>query len=212
MRVLILANGEPPSPTLLRGLAAEHDLLIAVDGAVRFAAQSDITPDIISGDFDSVSLAEARRFFPEAECVATPDQNRADLEKAILLAQSRGATAITLTGATGRRLDHTLGSLVLLLRYGAEVPLSLVEDGTVIRAVSRRWQFPTQPGDTISLISPEGRARVTLLGVQWPLQDERLSVGTQGISNVAVGREVTVEVTGGTILVCHLDKHCVTEV
>ena len=63
MRVLILANGDPPSPDLLRRLAAGHDLFLAVDGAVRFAAQAGVTPHMISGDFDSV---------------ATPEQHRAD--------------------------------------------------------------------------------------------------------------------------------------
>ena len=56
----------------------------------------------------------------------------------------------------------------------------------------------------ISLLSLDGLARVTVAGVRWPLTDFLLPVGTLGISNRAAGEEVTVQVRGGAIFVCHL--------
>ena len=50
MKVLVLANGEPPSAAFIGQLAAEHDLFIAVDGAALKAVRLGTQPDIVSGD------------------------------------------------------------------------------------------------------------------------------------------------------------------
>ena len=55
MKVLILANGEPPSQMLLARLAVEHELFIAVDGAADALLEIGHPPDIILGDMDSIS-------------------------------------------------------------------------------------------------------------------------------------------------------------
>ncbi len=210
MRVLILANGEPPSEALARRLAVEHDLLLATDGAAHRAAGMGIAPDIVCGDFDSVRLEVARVEFPKAAFIPTPDQDQADLEKALHVAREQGATAITIIGAAGGRMDHTLGNFSLLLRYHAEVLLAIVDDLGEVRAISGtddtpgEWQIAATPGDTISLLSFGGTARATILGVQWPLLDYRLPIGTQGISNVAMEEQVTVQARGGALIVCWL--------
>ena len=210
MKVLILANGAPPSRALLHQLLTTHDLLLATDGAVHQAAALGVTPNIVSGDFDSVRWEEAQTAFPEAEFRATPNQDQADLEKALGVAREQGAEAVTVVGAAGGRIDHLLGNFSLLLRYHTELPLSIVDDGSEVRALSGtdeapgEWQIQTQPDDLISVISLDGRARVTLEGVRWPLQDFPLPVGTQGISNRATGEKAIVRVSGGAVLVCHL--------
>jgi thiamine pyrophosphokinase len=210
MRVLILANGEPPSEVLAQRLAAEHELLLATDGAAHRAAGLGLTPDIVCGDFDSVRLDVARGEFPHAEFVATPDQDQADLEKALHVARDRGATAITITGAAGGRIDHTLANFSLLLRYHREIPLVIVDELSEVRAISGTDDTPgectlaTTPGDTLSLISLDGTARATIFGVQWPLNDHLLPIGTLGISNVALEERVIVRTRGGALLICHL--------
>src|SRR5689334_8533574 len=104
MRILILVNGVSPSAALAQELAARHDLLMATDGAAHRAADLGLIPSIVCGDFDSAQLDVARLEFPEAEFLPMPNQERGDLEKALLLARERGATAITITGAGGRRM------------------------------------------------------------------------------------------------------------
>ncbi len=210
MHVLILANGDPPSTRLAQRLARAHDLIMATDGAAHQAAALGLRLDIICGDFDSIRMPDARSAFPDAEFIATPDQEQADLEKAIGLARTRGATTITLLGATGGRIDHTLAAFALLLRYHAEVVLALEDDRSVVRAVSGALEQPgeltltAKIGDTISLISFDGAARVTLVGTRWPLRDELLPVGTRGVSNRAERERVVVRARGGAVLVCHL--------
>ena len=207
MRVLILANGEPPSQSFLVRLAVEHDFFIATDGAALSATQLGVRPNIVSGDFDSLDLSAARAALPNAEFVPTPDQNFTDLEKAFALAQERGGTEITIAGAAGRRIDHTLGNFARLIRWREEwpkLPVTIVDDGSEVRALSGEITLNTELGDVVSLLSLDGRARVSISGVRWPLDDFPLPVGVGGLLNEAVAPEVLVKAEGGLILVCHL--------
>ncbi len=207
MRVFILANGEPPSRAFLARLADEHDLFIAVDGAALKAMRLGTLPDIVSGDFDSLDLGTAREALPDAEFLPTPDQNQTDLEKAFQIARERGASEITIVGAAGGRIDHTLGNFSRLLRWREELPdfpVTVVEDGSEVRAVTGETTLTTESGDAVSLLSYDGKARVSIRGVRWPLENRLLPLGVGGLLNEAVAPEVCITATGGSILVCHL--------
>lgn len=212
MRVLILANGESPSQELAQRLAREHDWILATDGAAHRAAGLELSPQVICGDFDSVVLEVAQKEFPDAEFLPTPDQDFADLEKAIGLVIARGATEITILGALGGRIDFTLSSAALLLRYQREAALRIVDDMMEMRVVGGpehspgELTFPANPGDTVSLLSFGGTARATIAGVRWPLDDFLLPLGTHGVSNVVVAAQVTVQARGGSLLVVHFYK------
>lgn len=207
MKALILANGEPPSQMLLARLASEHALFIAVDGAALKAVRLGTRPDIVSGDFDSLDLDAARLALPDAEFLPTPDQNQTDLEKAFSIARERGASEITIAGASGGRIDHTLGNFSRLLRWREELPdfpIAIVEDGSEVRAVTGEMTLNAEINDVISLLSYDGRAKVSISGVRWPLEDCKLPLGVGGLLNEAVVPEVKIIATGGCILVCHL--------
>ena len=210
MRVLILADGEPPSADLAQEMATAHDLVLATDGAAHRAALLGVTPDIICGDFDSVRREEAEAAFPQAQFIRMHDQDKADLEKALRYALERGATEVTLLGATGGRLDHTLANCALLLRYGAQAALRIVDDLSETWALSGEEETPAErlltapPGATLSLISFDGKARVTLQGTRWPLEEAVLPVGTYGVSNTVDSDRVFIRVRGGALLVCLL--------
>jgi len=207
MKVLLLANGEPPSQMLLARLAAEHDLFIAVDGAALKAVRLGTLPDIVSGDFDSLDLGAAHLALPDAEFLPTPDQYKTDLEKAVNIARDRGASEITIAGAAGGRIDHTLGNFSLLLRWREELPdfpVAVVEDGSEVRAVTGQITLAAELGDVVSLLSYDGKARVSIRGVRWPLEDHLLPLGVWGLLNEAVTPEVKITAAGGSVLVCHL--------
>lgn len=213
MRVLILANGDPPDPAWAQRIAAEHDLVLATDGAVHKAVDLGLKVDIVCGDFDSIRMQVAQSEYPNAHFLPTPDQEQADLEKALSAAQERGATAITILGATGGRLDHTLAAFAILLRHHRELPITLRTPDTTVMALSGTAEMPgecmlpTEPDDTISLLSFDGKASLTLTGVRWPLVEEKLSFATRGVSNRAIADRVDLRVHGGAILLFHLKHH-----
>lgn len=204
MRVMILADGDPPSPALAQRVADEADVCIAADGAAHKAILLGITPDIVCGDFDSARLEEIRVAFPHTEIVPTPDQNAADLEKAINLSCERGATQIALLGATGGRLDHTLTSFSLLRAYADTLPICLLDDHSTVRALTgeQTYTFAAASGETVSLVTFED-AVISIMGVEWPLDHFALSPGTRGVSNIARDTQVVVYAHTGSVYVIH---------
>ncbi len=207
MRVLILANGDPPSPELAQHVAREAHLRIVTDGAAHKAAPLGIVPDVLCGDFDSVDLEAAQRAFPNVTVVPTPDQEFADLEKAILVARERGATSIAILGALGGRMDHTLSSFALVQQYALVLPVRLLDERGVTWAMigKCRQSIAANPGDTISLVTFTS-ATVSIEGVQWPLDHFALRPGTHGVSNIAAQTQVVVTVETGGVFVTHLSS------
>ena len=65
MRVLVVANGEPPSGDLLHRLAARADLVVAADGGAIVALNAGITPDAVVGDLDSVTARPSLSLPPD---------------------------------------------------------------------------------------------------------------------------------------------------
>ncbi len=207
MRTLILANGDAPTSALLNELIESHELFIATDGGANTAMNLGVTPHIVCGDFDSIRMEEAITKFPETAFVSTPDQNMADLEKAIQLARERGATAITIAGASGGRIDHHLANYGLLLKYAhSRGLLSIREEYSEVWGVVDDVEIVTQRGDTISLIAMESVSGVSISGVEWPLEDVSLHIGTQGVSNIAQAESVRVSVRSGRLLLCRMKQ------
>jgi thiamine pyrophosphokinase len=215
-KVLILANGEPPSWQRIHELLENHDLFLATDGAVHKAASLGVYPDLVTGDFDSISMDVASGQFPNAEFVETLDQSHTDLEKAVQVAIDRGATFVTIAGATGGRIDHTLGNLSLLIRFHNQVSITLVDNWSETRVISGtddapgEWVVAANPGDTIALVTFDGQARANLTGVQWPLDNYRVPIGANAVSNKATENLVRFQARGGALMACRLDKSYVS--
>ncbi len=207
MKAVILANGQQPTAQFAKSIIENADVFLAADGAAFYAKALGFVPDIISGDFDSIRVENAREMFPDAEIVPTIDQEFADTEKAIRLLIERGVTEITLIGATGGRMDFTFANIALLLRYGREVDLRCLHDDgaehiTEIRAVKETMcRFEARQGNALSLLAFEDGVRVSIKGVQWTLENAPLPIGTHGISNVVTANAVEVVAHSGTVLI-----------
>lgn len=183
------------------------DLVLAADGGANHLARIGVRPDAVIGDLDSIR-ASVRAWIGEARIVHRPDQETTDLHKALSYAfDERGATSVVVIGATQGRLDHALENLALLARFDARGRVEFRgEEGRVL-AVRGRAEFETSPGQTVSLL-PLGRCeRVTTRGLRWPLDGEPLDLAARtGVSNVALGEHVCLDVEGGVLLV-FLHRH-----
>lgn len=201
-RVLICANGEPPSAASLARLRTAHDLCIATDGAADWLLRMGQAPDRVLGDMDSAS-PDALASLPDGTVEPTPDQEACDLEKAARWCLARGATAITVVGATGHRFDHTLTTVSILLALHQEADLRVVNGGSVTRACSSHMAVFGSPGDRLSLTAMAPARGVSLSGVRWPLRGETLLPGSRGVSNVMTAATAEVTVEHGVVLVTH---------
>lgn len=207
MHVLILANGHPPSESLLVQLREEADLFLATDGAANRLPALGLMPDVVLGDFDSLDPS-LRSLLPHTEFVHAFDQEASDLDKILAYALERGARHVTLCGAGGGRQDHSLTAISLLVKYARHVDLRLVDEKSVIRVADSQGvstiELRGRAGDTISLIVFALVEGVTTEGLQWPLTNETLLPGSRGVSNVLAETRGRVSVRSGWLLVCHL--------
>lgn len=131
---VIVGNGEFPShPFPLHILETVSYVICCDGGADAFVHHTDRVPDWIIGDGDSLSEENRRRF--QSIIRYNPDQETNDLTKSVLFLQERGIHRIVIVAATGKREDHTLGNISLLMEYhrqGLEI-MMLTDYGFLFR-------------------------------------------------------------------------------
>ena len=67
---------------------------------------------------------------------------------------------------------------------------------------NQEFKFETQTGDIVSLIPLGGDATVTTTGLQWELDNDTLQpFASRGVSNIATGDSVTINVTHGSLAI-----------
>ena len=92
-------------------------ILMAADRGLDFFKETGLVPDIVDGDFDSVS-GNGKKYLEslsETEIIKLQsEKDDTDTQSAVNLAIKKGAKSILILGATGGRLDHFLGNLGLL--------------------------------------------------------------------------------------------------
>ena len=91
------------------------DYLIAADGGLDHIKSLGLTPDVIIGDFDSVS--DAREMPEGIEVIRHPvEKDETDSYLAYRLGYERGFREFHIFGGTGGREDHTFANYCLLLK------------------------------------------------------------------------------------------------
>lgn len=203
---LIICNGEPPSRALARRLARAADLVVAADGGANSARRHGIRPDIIVGDMDSVTGATMRHF-SDSLVLQVSRQDNTDLEKALDVVASAGVPAVSVIGATGRRIDFTLGNFSVLWNYTAFMDLRFTGDGWTAGPVGKKRVVRAPKGTTVSLIPFGACDGITLRGLQYPLRNAAMGVGEIGVSNVVRSSPFTVSVKKGKMLMVVLDEN-----
>lgn len=214
MRSLIIGNSPDLKTDGLAEIANNFELIIAADGAAE-RLPPGISPHIVCGDFDSIDLAGTKTRLTESEFRHIPDQELySDIEKAVLIAIERGANDIVIAGLCGGRIDHSFSSLSLLVRYHSEIKLCLLgpDNESNVWMLSPSSAFPqpmritTNAGELISFLPLTPKCQVTLVGVVWPLNNDTVCAGTNGISNRAIGNIVEIQVHAGTGIICKMAR------
>ena len=206
MRALIVLGGDAPGRELLERCMRESDLTIAADRGLCAFSGTELLPDLLIGDMDSVPADVLARYEGRVparrlECIKDDTDGVDALDYAI----GQGAREITLLGALGGRLDHALANVMLLVRASRRgVRAQLLGERVRIARVEGEEIIEDAVGDTLSLL-PLGHARgVTLTGFFYPLFDHTLASDYPlGVSNVITERTARVRVLEGDLILFH---------
>lgn len=187
VEAVILANGEFPSARLPLHLLHTAPMVVCCDGGADAYIARGMVPHVIIGDGDSLSEENRERFSHLIHYVS--DQETNDQTKAVTYLMQKGISRIAIVGATGKREDHTLGNISLLVEYmrmGAEV--RMYTDYGVFIPCSGDRTFFCNPGSQVSIFN-FGARHFRSEGLRYPIYD--FSTWWQGTLNECVENKFT---------------------
>ncbi|MCH1978297.1 thiamine diphosphokinase [Lawsonibacter sp. OA9] len=209
MNTLIISGGNINSDLALDFMEKQKpDYIIAADRGLLFAWKHKIIPDYIVGDFDSVPsdvLQEYRSLNRIPIREYNPVKDATDTQIALEKAISHGSSRIWLLGATGTRLDHTLGNIYSLKpALEAGIPAYILDEYNRISLVSGeiRLKREEQYGKYVSFLPLGEQAEgLTLEGFKYPLKDYTLKNDSGlGVSNEITADEAYVSMETGILI------------
>lgn len=179
---VIVGNGQFPKKEYPLYLLESADYVICCDGALdtylrHFRGRNLRRPDVVVGDMDSLSEKTAERFRDIA--VKIDEQETNDQSKAFhyILEHFPDVDTVHILGATGKREDHTIGNLSLLMEYAREmrrqdcgrtVFVDIVSDWSTAFAITDTCTLDVGEGRSVSIICPDNSLNIKSEGLVWP--------------------------------------------
>lgn len=193
---VVLANGEYPQAAVPSKILSLGKYVVCCDGAANRYIEEGFTPDAIIGDGDSLKEEYKERYAEIVHRISEQDSN--DQTKAIRYLLSQGKRHIAIVGATGKREDHTLGNISLLMEYacmGANVR-SYTDYGVFIPCCGVT-EIEVEAGQQISIFNFTAK-NLKADGLQYPIYC--FTNWWQGTLNSAIADKITIEGDGQYLL------------
>lgn len=189
----------------------EDDYIIAVDGGLSYCGILNVEPDVIIGDFDSMSEGELqaldvlRQEIPDRIITLPCEKDDTDMLAALKHGLGLGYKDFRIYGGTGGRFDHTLANIQCLLYLKNNDASGYLVDGTGMMFVLQNEAVHLNKNleGVLSLFSLDKVAKgVTISNMKYPVENFDISNDFPvGISNEFVGKEAVISVEEGE-LVC----------
>ncbi|MDR0977093.1 MAG: thiamine diphosphokinase [Prevotellaceae bacterium] len=189
---VIVANGDYPTHPLPLSRMAGAACVVCCDGGADPYIAHGRVPDAIVGDGDSLSAGNRRRYAHLIHYV--PDQETNDQTKAVRYLVQQGYRRISIVGATGKREDHTLGNISLLMEYmrmGVEV--CMFTDYGLFIPCRDTHTFASRRGQQVSIFNFTARD-IRADGLAYPLFD--FTTWWQGTLNECTADAFTLHASG----------------
>lgn len=207
-KCIVIGAGDLTMGEILLG---EEDFCIAVDGGLSYCPILNVEPDLIIGDFDSVSdqekeaVALLQQEIPERVICLPTQKDDTDMLAALKYGLELGYRDFRIYAGTGGRLDHTFANIQCLLYLKNHGACGYLVDGTgmILVLQNESVSFRKELEGYLSLFSLGKEAKgVSISGMKYLLKDAVITNDFPiGISNEFVGEESTISVEDGE-LVC----------
>lgn len=212
MHTLIVSGGTIELDFMKEYLSRHSfDCIIAVDGGLNTIARLNMVPSYVVGDFDTVTpeVLDCYRSNPNIKFIQyNPEKDYTDTQIAITKAIEIGSLSITIFGALGTRMDHTLSNVRLLY-----MPLELGIDAVIVNYHNRvrllgvkRKEIELEKSEYryVSVLPfTETVTGLTLEGMKYPLKNYEMLAARDcslGVSNEIVGECATIKLKTGKII------------
>ena len=211
MNILIISGGSVNKKTAASLLSKEkYDMILAADAGLAVCHDLGILPTEVLGDFDSLKNQELLKSCQDQGITIhryDSHKDYTDTDLILRLAAGKKPDSITLLGASGTRLDHTLANIGLLAGMADEgIPCRILDDHNCVEmlkgpATKEYPRDPDRPYLSVLAASPQVTG-ITLKGFAYPLDRGQIrAFEGRGISNEITGEKGIVSVESGYLLV-----------
>ena len=209
MKKTIIVTGGKIGNNFINDLFLEnkYENIIASDKGLEELDKIGVIPNYIIGDFDSINKDILSKYIQNKEVKIiklNPEKDYTDTHMALKLAIELKSTDITIIGAIGSRIDHTLSNIHILKEtLDNNINCSILNENNKISLINGKTILDLDNNyKYISLLplttSVEG---ITLEGFKYPLLNTTLGLGESiGISNEQVEDKAVIYLKKGIII------------
>ena len=179
---VIIGGGDFPKKEYPRELIRQADVIVCCDGNALKAflrnresifKDNERLPDAVVGDMDSMSPSLAKEYSRLFVKVEEQDDNDQTKAYHYVLEHFPEVDTIHFIAATGKREDHTIGNLGLLMEYarqGSEPrpAMDMVSDYSTAFVVTDSCELVLGKDRRISLFTPDNSLTIKSKGLTWP--------------------------------------------
>lgn len=190
---VILGDGDFPVHPVTVEILRHARFLCCCDGAALHAISHGFHPDAIIGDGDSLPNDLKVAYSKILHTVSEQDSN--DLPKATRYCIQKGYKEIAYLGATGKREDHTLGNISLMVYYLTTFPIrpTMVTDYGYFVPCQGHGTFASFPKQQVSIFN-FGSKDIKSDGLRW--DSYAYQQWWQGTLNEAIGNTFSIQADG----------------
>lgn len=189
---------------------SETDYLIAVDGGIMYCQLLQVEPDLIIGDFDSVTgewkdaVLTIKEAAPGKVEVLLPEKDETDMYAALNKGLEAGYRNFRIYGATGGRFEHTFANIQCLLYLKHHDATGYIMDGNgmmlVIENESVSFRPETEGYLSVFALNKEAFG-VSIKGMKYTLDGYTMKNDYPiGISNEFIGQTAEVSIRDGQLV------------
>lgn len=198
-KLIIVLNGElSDSLAKYKKRLRTNNFIIACDGGFENCKKLNIKPDLLLGDFDSINEVQFKNKlkFPK-------EKDKSDFELAIDYGIEKGFKKFEIWGAVGKRLDHTLFNISLLIKIKNEGGNGIIyHPPYIIFIIDKEYNFGKREKGFVSFYPLTNEIKgLTIKGLKYELNEKNIYLGsTETLSNEFIGKEGFINFKEGIIL------------
>lgn len=206
IKTLIVSGGKIED-NILDSLKYGFDYIIASDKGLEILDKYNIIPNYIIGDFDSVDRKILYKYINNKDIIVkklNPEKDYTDTHMALKLAIELKSTNITIIGAIGTRIDHTIANMHILKgTLDSNIECKIIDSRNEIQLLNKKTILKLDDYyKYISLIPLTTEVKgITLKGFKYSLEDDTLEIGHSiGVSNEQIEEYAEIDLKKGILI------------
>ena len=190
-KIILVLNGILPKKGELYNILKEYDKIFCADGSANKVINSNINPNYILGDLDSINSAIIKS--KKCQIINLPNQNFNDFQKILAWLKNKKYKTLDIIGIDGKRLDHTIGNFHILIEEMTNFNLTIFTEFGIFYTVNKKRIFNDCDNKYFSIFSKNKINKINSPGLKYELKNKTFKNLQEGTLNIAIKNNVTIK-------------------